>query len=169
MKGRSKTLLWQANIILIGIKFYTVQKCSMQSDARDQRLTGVQHSSAPACVDRAPHPKPSPLRKVSIPSGVEYPHNFVKTVCNPRNRHPGVHAVSQLHSITRLTSSATLLQLLASIISISSISWETQRIILSLSVLLSAGLNDRKNNSNRMTEHGTLKSQGMKPVNEKST
>ncbi len=69
--------------------------------------------------------------------------------------------------LQRLTSSETLLQLLASIISISSISWETQRIILSLSVLLYAGLNDRKNNSNRMKEHRTLKSQGMKPVNKK--
>jgi len=37
MKSCSKTLLWQANIILIGIKFYTVQKCSMQSES--QRLT----------------------------------------------------------------------------------------------------------------------------------
>lgn len=69
--------------------------------------------------------------------------------------------------LQRLTSSPTLLQLLASIISIFSISWETQRIIHSLSVLLSAGLNDRENNSNRMKEHRTLKSQGMKPVNEK--
>ncbi len=71
--------------------------------------------------------------------------------------------------LQRLTSSPTLLQLLASIISIFSISWETQRIIHSLSVLLSAGLNDRENNSNRMKEHRTLKSQGMKPVNEKKT
>ncbi len=102
MKSRRKTLLWQANIILIGIKFYTVQKCSMQSKMPESNSLGPWWSPlAPACIRiRHSHLKPSPVWKDSIPSGAEYPDSFPKTVCNPRNRHPGVHAASQLHSIT---------------------------------------------------------------------
>lgn len=136
-----------------------------------QRLTGpmVLTVGSSVCENEARHFKPSPLWKVSIPSGAEYPPSFWKLCVILETGTLGSTQCVRSISLQRLMSSATLLQRLASIISISLISWETQRIILSLSVLLSAGLNDRKNNSNRMKEHGTLKSQGMKPLNENKT
>ncbi len=170
MKSCRKTLLWQANIILIGIKFYTVQKCSMQSKMPESNASlGPWWSPlAPACV-RIRHVISNPPHSEKF----QYPVELNTLIAFPKlcviletGTLGSMQRVSSI-PLQRLTSSETLLQLLASIISISSISWETQRIILSLSVLLYAGLNDRKNNSNRMKEHRTLKSQGMKPVNKK--